>query len=120
MVWTFIERAVHIATLMLLILMMTIIFTNNKSGEDRINFSLQLDQVKQDNARVMTNNITYLETKINRVAESQDNYQNTTSTRVYLLEKRIEKIEQGSKLNNKVINTNNNVNVINGVATPSE
>lgn len=115
MVWVIIERVVHLTTLMLLILMITIIFTNNKSGEDRDNFSLKLEQFKQDSLGVMSNNVSYLETRINKSNESQDNYQNTTTTRIYLLEKRVEKLEQGSKLNNKIINNNISNATINGL-----
>lgn len=115
MVWTIIERVIHLTTLVLLVLMITIIFTNNKSGEDRNNFSLKLEEFKQDNAKVTANNISYVEGRINRLAENQDNYQNTTSTRIYLIEKRVEKLEQGNKSNNKIINNNISNATINGL-----
>lgn len=114
MVWIIVERAVHIATLMLLILMIAIIFSNNKSSDERTTFNLQLEEFKQEVARVRSKNIEYLENRINRQAETQDNYQNSTSSKLTILEKRIIQLELQAKTTGpRIINNNQSSAVVN-------
>lgn len=108
MVWVIIERCVHLVTLVLLVLMICIIFNNNKAGDERNNFNLQLEQFKAENQKVRTSNISYLENRINRVAETQDGYQVTTGSKLSLLENRLDRLAEQYKISPKIINTNNN------------
>lgn len=113
MVWVVIERCVHLTTLVLLILMISIIFNNNKTGEERSTFSLQLEEFKIENQKVRAKNIAYLEDKTNKVAETQDRYQVTTSNKLYVLEADVERLKQQMKIAPKIINNNNSNAVIN-------
>lgn len=108
MVWVIIERFVHLTTLVLLILMITIVFSNNKSSDERSNFSLQLEDFKQEVGRVRAKNIDMLEGRINRLSETQDNYQNTTSSKLSILEAKVMKLEAEDKKSSRVVNTNVN------------
>lgn len=106
--WGILKRAIDIIHFIVLILMVSILFISNKSGEDSLAFSNKLDSAKQEMIKLVSNNTAYLESRLNRTDEKQDNYQNTSSTQITLLTKRIDIIEQSSKGNNKIINTNIN------------
>lgn len=113
MVWVIIERFVHLMTLVLLILMISIIFNNNKTGDERNTFSLKLEEFREESKKVTANNVIYLEGRINTLAEIQDTYQVSSSNKQYILEKRMDKLEQQNKLAPKIINNNNSNAVIN-------
>lgn len=113
--WDVLRRVIDLLHIVVLILLLTIMFLNNKSSENVSSFSLKVESLKDDMVKVITNNTSYLETRVNRAEEKQDNYQNTTSNQISLLSKRVEKLEQGVKGGTKIINTNNNVNTINGL-----
>lgn len=112
--WDLLKRMIDLVHFVLLVLMISILFINNKSEEDSKSFMLAVDKFKQDMTTVISTNTSYLETKINRTDEKQDNYQNTSSNQIYLLTKRVDKLEQG-KPNNKIINNNLNTTTINGL-----
>ena len=88
--------------------MIFIIFSNNKSGDEREGFSLQLEEFRQEVVRVRSKNIAYIEDKINKVSEKQDNYQVTTSSKLYILEQKIQKMELEDKKSSRIVNVNNN------------
>lgn len=106
MVWVIIERIVHLLTLMLLILMISIVMTNNKASEDIGNFGLKIDQVKQEFLVVIGKNVDYYDKRINTLAEIQDRYQVTTDQRVYVLEQRMLQLQIDKKQNQKIIQNN--------------
>jgi cell shape-determining protein MreC len=108
MIWVMIERIVHLTTLVLLIIMISIIFSNNKSTQEVGNFSIKLDSVKQDIYKVLNNNVEYFDARINKLAENQDSYQVGTDQRVYLLEQQIKLVQATNKNNNRIVNTNIN------------
>lgn len=115
MVWVVIERIVHLLTLMLLILMISIVMTNNKSSEDIGNFGLKIDQVKQDTLVVIGKNVDYVDRRINGIAETQDRYQVGMDQRVYIVEQRIKELQSDKKSNQKIITNNINTNLNNNV-----
>ena len=104
--WDILKRVIDIIHFIILILMVSILFISNKSGEDNTSFSLKLESTKEDMVKVIANNTSYLETRLNRTDEKQDNYQNTSSNQISLLTKRVEILEQDKKNNQKVIQTN--------------
>lgn len=104
--WDILKRMIDIIHFVVLVLMVSILFLNNKTTEDVQTFSLKLEDVKQEMIKVVSNNTTYLETRQNRIDEKQDNYQNTSSAQISLLTKRVEKIEQENKGSQKVIQNN--------------
>lgn len=111
--WDILKRMIDIIHFIILILMVSILFISNKSGEDNTSFSLKLESAKEDMIKVIGNNTTYLETRLNRTDEKQDNYQNTSSNQISLLTKRVDLLEQDKKSSSpKIINTNiqNNTN----------
>lgn len=112
MIWTLLERIVHLLTFVLLVLMMTVILTNSKSSEDIGNFGLKLDLAKQESLNAIKNNVEYFEARINNVAEKQDSYQVSTDQRVYVLEMRMKELQADKKNNQKIINNNNSNAVI--------
>ena len=106
MVWLFIKRTVDVLTLMLLIVMITIVMTNSKSAEDFGNFGLKLDQFKQESLTVMSKNVDYFDSRVNKLAEVQDRYQVNTDQRVYVMEQRMLQLQLDKKQSQKVIQNN--------------
>jgi ABC-type microcin C transport system permease subunit YejB len=104
--WDILKRMIDIIHFIILILMVSILFINNKSGEDNASFSLKLESAKQDMIKLVGNNTNYLEARLNRTDEKQDNYQNTSSNQIALITKRLEKVEQENKSGQKVIQNN--------------
>lgn len=112
MVWLFIKRTVDILTLMLLIIMISIVMTNSKSAEDFGSFGLKLDQFKQESKAVMSKNMDYFDSRVNKLSETQDTYQVTMDQRVYVIEQRVKELQADKKSNQKIINNNNSNAVI--------
>lgn len=110
--WDILKRAIDIIHFTVLILMASVLFISNKSGEDSLAFSNKLESAKQEMVKLVGNNTSYLETRINRTDEKQDNYQNTSSGQISLLTKRVDILEQDKKNNQKIINNNNSNAVI--------
>lgn len=110
--WDILKRAIDIIHFTVLILMASVLFISNKSGEDNTSFSLKLESAKQEMIKLVGNNTGYLETRINRTDEKQDNYQNVSSNQISLLTKRVEKIEIENKTGQKIINNNNSNAII--------
>lgn len=108
--WDILKRAIDIIHFTVLILMASVLFISNKSGDDSLAFSNKLESAKQEMVKLVSNNTAYLETRINRTDEKQDNYQNTSSGQINLLTKRVDMLEQDKKLSQKVIN--NNINTL--------
>lgn len=108
--WDILKRAIDIIHFVVLILMVSILFISNKSSEDNASFSLKLENAKQEMIKLVGNNTEYLENRLNKTDEKQDNYQNTSSSQISLLTKRVDMLEQDKKLGQKVIN--NNINTL--------
>jgi ribose 5-phosphate isomerase len=106
MIWTILERTIHLLTFVLLVAMLAIILSNSKSSEDVGNFGLKLDVVKQESLNAIKNNVEYFEKRINNVSEKQDSYQVGTDQRVYVLEQRMKELQADKKNNQKVIQNN--------------
>lgn len=106
MLWVIIERIVQILTLTLLIIMISITMTNNKSSEDFGNFGLKLSQYKQETLDVIAKNVDYVDGRLNRIAENQDFYQVRMDQRVYIVEAQMKALQADKKLNQKVIQNN--------------
>lgn len=104
--WDILKRAIDIIHFTVLILMASVLFISNKSGEDNASFSLKLENAKQDMIKLVGNNTSYLETRLNRTDEKQDGYQNTSSSQITLLTKRVDMLEQDKKSSQKVIQNN--------------
>lgn len=106
MIWEIIRRVIDLFTLLLLIVIISIILTNNKSQEDIGNFGLKLEQYKQESMRVMSNNIDYVDGRINKLAEAQDSYQVGTDRRLNILEERMRDYQADKKDQTKMIQNN--------------
>ena len=108
MLWKVLDKAGTIAYLLLSTILITILLTNTSETAGKNNFEKILEAYKQENSNTRTNNINYFEGRINRLSETQDNYQITSSSRLLILEQKILKMEAEDKKSNRVINTNVN------------
>lgn len=76
---------------------------------DNNNNTSSVVAAKKEMQDVMFSNVVYLEDKINRVAGTVDAYQGGLSSRIYVLESRMESLEARSKSAPRVSNTNTNI-----------
>lgn len=113
MFWKIIERTVSLTYLLLAFTIIIILLTNSSQIQTDSNAAKLLELYKQENAQVRSRNINYLENKINTVAGTQDSYQISTTSRIHILEKAVERLEQQSKITPKVVNNNNSNAVVN-------
>ncbi|MNW18715.1 hypothetical protein D3C71_2183870 [compost metagenome] len=60
--------------------------------------------------KVVANNTDYLEQRVNKASERQDDYQVSTDQRVYVLEQQMKALQADKKNGQKVINNNINTN----------
>lgn len=114
MLWVIIERVIHLFTLVLLIVMLSIIFTNNKSSNDILQFDEKLTQYKEENQNTRANNIAYIEKRINKLQEQQDTYQILVDRRLQIMDNQMRTLSETNKVNQRVINTNVNTWTQNG------
>jgi hypothetical protein len=113
MFWTVVERSVNLVFLLLAIIIISILLSNNTNTIKSDNILAKFDLYKQEQMKVMSNNVQYLETRQNRQAEQQDSYQNGTDSRLRIIEERIKWYEADKRQNSKVIQTNINNNTNN-------
>lgn len=109
--WEIVQRAVSITTLFLLIIMISIVFSNGTQNIESNTLSNKLEQYREETRKVADNHLSYLETRINRNQETQDRYQNTSSRTLSIIENRLKVLEDENKsLKNqgKIVNNNNN------------
>lgn len=111
--WDILKRAIDVIHFVVLILMVSILFLNNNTSEQVATYGLKMESLKEDVMKVISNNTSYLEQRQNRIDAKQDNYQNTSSTQISLLNQRVEKLEKAYKNDTKIINTNTNNVLVN-------
>ena len=75
---------------------------------DNNNNDSSLNAAKKEIQDGMFSNVVYLEDKINRVASTADAYQGGVSSRITVLESRMESLEVRSKGTTRVSNINTN------------
>lgn len=110
MFWVIVERTVHLTTLLLLIVMLSIIFTNNKSSHDFSSLELKIEDSKSDLKRVISKNMDYSDGRINKLSENQDNYQILVDRRMHIMEMQVKGLVEDKKSNQKIVN--NNINTL--------
>lgn len=111
--WDILKRAIDVIHFVVLVLMVSILFLNNNTSEQVATYGLKMESLKEDVMKVISNNTSYLETRQNRIDAKQDNYQNTSSAQISLLNQRVEKLEKAYKNDTKIINTNTNNVLVN-------
>lgn len=113
MLWTILQNAVNCLFLVLCVVVLTIVLKQNASDVAANNVVEQIDLVREENRRVIGNNTTYLEGRVNELAKSQNDYQVSTSRKISLLEDKVGKLSaEGGR--QRLINNNNNSLTING------
>lgn len=123
MLWIILDRMVNLTFLLLAVVIIGTLLSNSKKDEKDERFALEVTALRQDFRKVMDSNLAYAEGRINKVAETQDEYQLSTSRRIDILYERVEALEKENKslkLQAKIINTNNNLQIVNGVQKEEE
>ena len=116
MLWTILQNAVNCLFLVLCVVVLTIVLRQNASDVAANNVVEQIDLVREENRRVIGNNTTYLEGRVNELAKSQNDYQVSTSRKISLLEDKVGKLSaEGGR--RRLINNNSNSLTINGTDT---
>lgn len=113
MFWVIVDRVVNLTFLMLALIIITILLNTSTAAKEGTIFSDKLELYRQETQKVMTNNLNYVDNRVNKLSETQDSYQVSTDQRVYVLEQRITQLQADKKNNQKIINTNvNNSNAV--------
>lgn len=108
MIWKILDRAATLAYLLLSAILITILMNNSSENAGKNNFAQKLTLVQQDIMKVVANNTDYLEQRLNKISERQDDYQVSTDQRVYVLEMRMKELQADKKNGQKIINNNTN------------
>ena len=106
MLWTILQNAVNCLFLVLCVVVLTIVLKQNASDVAANNVVEQIDLVREENRRVIGNNTTYLEGRVNELAKSQNDYQVSTSRKIEILERKVDQIAKGEP-KQRLINNNN-------------
>lgn len=116
MFWEVIKRLVDLTYLLLGLVMVVVLYSGVNQNTNNFNFEESLRGFKENITKTISNNLEYLEVKVNRVARNVDDYQNSSTTRINILEGRVTALElenKALKLQQKTINNNLNSNVVN-------
>lgn len=112
MVWTIVDRVVSLTFLMLAITTLILLLNTASATKEASNFAGMLELYKQESIKVMSNNINYVDGRLNKVSENQDSYQVSTDQRMYILEMQVKQLVLDKKSNQKIINNNQSNAVI--------
>lgn len=108
MFWQTIQRVVDVVILLLSLAVLVLLWSATKDINNTDGFVEKIALYKQETQKMVEGNIRYLETRVNRVQEMGDSYQSNMSSRVYILEQKIDKIEKQNKAQARNININTN------------
>lgn len=109
------RNIVDLTFLLLAILLITILLRDMKVSDNNNNVQLNIEALRLEVTKVMSTNINYVEGRVNKLGETQDTYQVSTTHRINLLEQKVEKLEKDNKNTTRIINTitNTNTNIVN-------
>lgn len=110
MVWTIVDRVVSLTFLLLAITTLILLLNTAAASKESSNFSEKLELYKLESQKVMSNNINYIDGRLNKNSENQDSYQVGMDQRVYILEAQVKVILADKKNNQRIIN--NNINTL--------
>ena len=103
-VGTLLQNVVNFVFLLLAVTLLIILWGNTQDNTTANNLLEQIEMVRDENRRVIVNNTTFLEQKINSLAKVQNDYQYSTSRKITLLENKVEQLRPKQRLI-----TNNNL-----------
>ena len=106
MIWKVLDRTATVAYLILSTILITILMANSNDAGDVNNFAQKLTLTQQEIMKVVANNTDYLEQRVNKTSERQDDYQVSTDQRIYVLELRVKELQADKKNSQKVIQNN--------------
>ena len=110
MIWKVLDRTATVAYLILSTILIAILMSNSSDNANVNNYGQKLTLVRQDIMKVVANNTDYLEQRVNKTSERQDDYQVSTDQRIYVLELRVKELQGDKKLSQKIVN--NNINTL--------
>ena len=110
MIWKVLDRTATVAYLILSTILITILMANSNDNANVNNYGQKLTLVQQEILKVVANNTDYLEQRVNKTSERQDDYQVSTDQRIYVLELRVKELQTDKKQNQKIVN--NNINTL--------
>lgn len=109
MLWTIIHRAVDIVLLILALSLLSMVGISATEKTGKTDFIKRIELFQKETRAEISKNTQYLESKINSVAERQDGYQNSTFSRLTLLENKLKVIESENK---ELKRTNKSPNIL--------
>jgi len=108
MFWTTINRVVDVILLLLSLTLLVLLWSATKDMQNTDGFVEKIASFQEATKKMVESNTRYLEGRVNRVQEMGDSYQSNMSSRVYVLEQKIDKLEKENKAAVRNININTN------------
>ena len=102
------RTVVDLTFLALAVVLITTLLADRYDSVNESVATMEIQKLRKDILDVSMKNISYLENKINRVAETSDSYQVDSYRRIQVLESRMESLEARSKGASRVSNINTN------------
>lgn len=106
MFWKILTLVVNLTFLLLASTIMVILLNNESYREDLFKYKLAVTELREESSKIRASNFSYLENKINRVAENQDSYQINMDRRLSVLENRQRMLEGKGSSGSRIINNN--------------
>ena len=103
---TLLQNVVNFVFLLLAITLLIILWGSATDSTNSNNLLEQIEMVRDENRKVIGNNTTFLEQKINSLAKVQNDYQYSTSRKITLLENKVEQLSK-KEPKQRLINNNN-------------
>jgi hypothetical protein len=103
------RTVVDLTFLALAVVLITTLLADRYDSVNESVATMEIQKLRKDILDVSIKNMSYLENKVNRVAETSDSYQVDSYRRIQVLENRMESLEERNKTSSRVTNTNTNV-----------
>ena len=108
MFWKWLDRLTTMVFLLVAVIV-SIKLTDSSFNDSQTNKIVsEVARIEQSTTKVISNNLMYLESRLNNLATNQDSYQVSTSRRLDVLEIRQQVLENKRKDSSRIINTNTN------------
>lgn len=116
MFWVVVDRVTTLTFLLLAVLLIVQVTSDKIDNSKMDALSSEMRADRKEIKGVIENNLRYFEGRINKLAQTQDEYQVSTAQKIFLLENRLKILEQENralknqqKIITNNINTNNNI-----------
>lgn len=106
MFWKWLDRLTTMVFLLVAVIVSIKLTDSSFNDSQTGKIISEIARVEQSTSKVMSNNLMYLENRVNNLSGNQDSYQVSTSRRLDVLEARQQSLENRKRDSNRIINNN--------------